>query len=139
MHPQVSSRVHANQFQQKMAHDQRAKNRSFELGDTVFIKNFADEPTWLPGVVTALHGLLTFDVKLGDGQVVWRHIDHVQSQASHPPPTETEDDCTTPWTDYCFARPSSVAHVLALQTSLSGMSSYVIPFVYKLEFSFLVV
>ena len=93
MRPQVSSRVHANQFRQKMAHDQRTRNRSFELGDTVFIKNFADGPTWLPGVVTALHGLLTYDVKLGDGRVVRRHIDHVQSRASHPPPTETEDDC----------------------------------------------
>ena len=41
MRPQVSSRVHANQFRQKMAHDQRTRNRSFELGDTVFIKNFA--------------------------------------------------------------------------------------------------
>ena len=67
MRPQVSSRVHANQFRQKMAHDQRTRNRSFELGDTVFIKNFADGPTWLPGVVAVLHGLLTYDVKLGDG------------------------------------------------------------------------
>ena len=47
-----------------MAHDQRTRNRSFELGDTVFIKNYADEPTWLPGVVTSLHGLLTNDVEL---------------------------------------------------------------------------
>ena len=47
----------------------------------------------LPAVVTALHGLLTYDVKLGDGRVVWCHIDNVQSRASCPPPTETEDDC----------------------------------------------
>ena len=59
----------------------------------MFIKNFADGPTWLPGIVAALHGLLTYGVKLGDGRVVRRHIDHVQSRASHPPPTETEDDC----------------------------------------------
>ena len=60
MLPHVGSRVYADQFRQKMAHDQRARNRSFELGDTVFIKNFADGPTWLPGVVTALHGLLIY-------------------------------------------------------------------------------
>ena len=46
MRPQVGSRVHANQFRQKMAHDQRARNRSFELGDTVFIKTLQ---TGLPG------------------------------------------------------------------------------------------
>ena len=49
--------------------------------------------TWLPGVITALHGLLTYDMKLGDGTVVRRHSDHVQSRASHFPPTETDDDC----------------------------------------------
>ena len=88
MRPQVGSRVQANQFRQKVAHDKRARNRSFELGGTVFIKNFADGPTWLQGVVTALHGLFTYDVKLGDGRVVRRHIDHVQSGTSHPPLTE---------------------------------------------------
>ena len=60
MLPHVGSRVYADQFRQKMAHDQRARNRSFELGDTVFIKNFADGPTWLPGVVTVVHGLLIY-------------------------------------------------------------------------------
>ena len=89
-------------------HDQRTWNRSFGLGDTLFIKNIADGPTWLPSVVAALHGLLTYDVKLGDGRVVRCHIDHVQSRASHPPPTETEDDCL-PGPSTIFPGPSSAS------------------------------
>ena len=114
MRPQVSSRVHGNQFRQKMAHDQRARNRSFELGDTVFIKNFADGPTWLPGVVTALHGLLICDVC----RVVWRHIDHVQSRVSRWLPTETEGNCLPELTTVLPGPSGASSEPAALQIEL---------------------
>ena len=92
MRPQVSSRVQANQHRQKVAHDQHARSRSFDVDDPVFGKNFADGPTWLPGAIIAIHGPLTYDIQLEDGRVIRRHVDHIQSRTSSPR-NEIGDDC----------------------------------------------
>jgi len=39
-------------------------------------------PKWLPGCIRAVLGPLSYDVELGDGKIVKKHIDHVRSRAS---------------------------------------------------------
>ena len=94
LHPTVKSKVQANQFRQKMAHDRSAQNREFQLDDTVYVRNFAGGAVWLPGRITAVRGPYSFEATLQDGRVVRRHIDHVRRrfpavpQESNTPPVD---------------------------------------------------
>jgi len=49
--PNLSNRVQAKQQQQKFSHDAHAKERSFQVGSSVYIHNFplSSVPKWLPG------------------------------------------------------------------------------------------
>ena len=76
----VYARVAKNQQRQKASHDKRAKQRLFHVGQSVYVKNFQGPPTWLPGVVTATRAPLTFEVNVGDGKTVRRHVDHIRSR-----------------------------------------------------------
>ena len=85
MRPSVASRVIRAQARQKAGHDKTGQDRQFTLGDSAFVRNFAASPTWVAGSITAERGLRSFDVELGDGRVVKRHIDHIRSRAvAHP-------------------------------------------------------
>ncbi|KAL5516392.1 hypothetical protein EMCRGX_G001698 [Ephydatia muelleri] len=83
---EVRATVAKNQQRQKVSHDKRAKQRLFHVGQSVYVKNFRGPPNWLPGVVTAILAPLTFEVNVGSGNTVRRHIDHIRSRidgASH--------------------------------------------------------
>ena len=88
MRPTVESRVLASQSRQKAGHDQHARQRSF--GDTVYVRNFSTGLKWLPGVITAIRGPLSYLVTLLDDRVVHRHVDHIR---------ERTDSTTTEPTD----------------------------------------
>ena len=49
MRPSVQSNVIHRQEQQKHGHDQRGKERSFILGDPVYVRNFGQGTTWMSG------------------------------------------------------------------------------------------
>ena len=83
MRPSVASRVTRAQARQKAGHDKPSQDRQFTLGDSVFVWNFAASPTWVARSITAEPP--SFDVELGDGRVVKRHIDHVRTRADAPP------------------------------------------------------
>ena len=51
MRPSIQSNVMLRQEQQKHGHDQRAKERDFKPEDPVYVRNFAQGATWLPGAV----------------------------------------------------------------------------------------
>jgi hypothetical protein len=76
--PCVEGRVEQRQMQQKLHHDRLAV-RTFTVGQTVNVKNFARGSKWLPGVVVQVTGPLSYMVKLQDGRVIKRHVDHILS------------------------------------------------------------
>jgi hypothetical protein len=76
VHPSVERRVVQKQSQQKLNHD-HAEVRSYQVGDLVSIKNFSVGPKWLAGVVAQITGPLSYVVKLTDGRLLKRHVDHV--------------------------------------------------------------
>ena len=66
--------------------------RPFRVGERVLAKNFATGTTckWLPGVVKSLEGRTMVAVKLEDGRIWRRHIDHIIR--SHIVAEDTESD-----------------------------------------------
>ena len=80
LHPDLASKVSKCQERQKAAHDKHAKARSFVTGDRVYIRSFGGSPDWIPGVVTGVTKLALL-VKLGNGKVVRRHVDHVRARS----------------------------------------------------------
>ena len=78
LQPDLSSRILARQAAQKTEHDKRSKERTFEEDDQVYIRNFSNGPKWLPGKISTVLGSRHFEVKLNDGRMVKRHLDHVR-------------------------------------------------------------
>ena len=62
---------------QKFNHDQKARSRTLQVGDTVNVHNFPAGNGWLPGIIEEETRPLSFRIKLQDGQVVRHHIDHI--------------------------------------------------------------
>ena len=68
--------------QQKRGHDAHATARSFSDGDSVYARNYSSGPKWLPGVVVGVEGSVVFEVQLGDGRVIRRHVDQLRSRVA---------------------------------------------------------
>ena len=94
LHPNLSQRVQRRQRCQKEQHDQHARERSIEIGDRVYSRNFSGKPVWLSGVVTERSGPVSYCVKLDDNNcVIRRHQDHMRRKTdrddvSNPPDIE---------------------------------------------------
>ena len=90
--PDLDKKHRQNQEKQKQAHDRRARHREFQVGDSVYAKNYGSGNAWLPGKVTAVHGSMLVTVKLLDGRSVRKHFDQLISRVeSHE--TSPEVDC----------------------------------------------
>ena len=85
--PSIDSRVREKQSDQKRNHDKRVKQRTFEVNDPVFVRNFSGGPTWLPGTIKECKGAVSFKVQLEDNRIVRRHIDHIRRRTVDVPPT----------------------------------------------------
>ena len=83
LHPDftIQTRVTNKQQRQKNNHDSHASKRHLTIGDTVFVRDFPAGKNWLPGTVTQSKGPLSFLIKLVDGRVIRRHIDHIRERS----------------------------------------------------------
>ena len=97
--PVVEDRVTEKQNQQKASHDKKAKPRQFSRDDQVLVRNHAQGPKWLPGVVVEESGPLSYRVAVRDGQIVRCHQDQLLSRDDGPqllectqPSESSEDD-----------------------------------------------
>ena len=75
--PNLSNQVELKQQWQKKYHDRHAKARSFNVGDAVLVKNLRSGPPWLSGHITPICGPVSYAIKLNDGRVMTKHIDHL--------------------------------------------------------------
>ena len=66
--PDLHIRVEEKQEKQKQYHDRTARQRSFIVGDLMFIRNFSWSSTdqWIPGEVISTAGPRSFQVKVPD-------------------------------------------------------------------------
>lgn len=77
LRPCVESRAAAQQQQQKTAHDRRAKDHSFTLGQAVLVKNWREGHCWVKGVIIRVLGAVQYEVDAGES-TTWRcHADHL--------------------------------------------------------------
>ena len=54
--PTVNNRVDTAMTMQKDSHDKRAKQRSFNLGDIVYVRNYGQGPSWINGKIVDCSG-----------------------------------------------------------------------------------
>ncbi len=67
------------QLIQKANKDRHLKERTFQIGDTVYARNFGKGMYWQPGVIFSSAGSRSFNVKLCSNEVVLRrHLDHIR-------------------------------------------------------------
>ena len=73
----MCGKVEKKQQSQKYYHDQRARSRSLQVGESVNAHSFTTGDIWLLGTIVESRGPLSFQVKLQDGRTVTRHLDHI--------------------------------------------------------------
>ena len=56
----------------------RSKGESLNVEDTVYVRNFGQGSIWWEGKIINRQGPLTWLVKLTDGRIIQRHIDHIR-------------------------------------------------------------
>ena len=54
----------------------RPREESFKQVETVSVRNFTED-NWMPGVIEKASGALSYQVKLKDGRIIRRHVDHI--------------------------------------------------------------
>ena len=101
---------------QKRSHDKRAVDRTFKLGETVLVRNFVSGSVWLCGVLVHERGPRLFDVRLGDGRELHRHMDHLRKRAEAP---DVIDDSETSDCELEFPTPSPTS--LELENSQAAV------------------
>ena len=90
--PSLDQRVQHRQECQKEGHDKRAKVRSFEVGDSVYVKNHGRGDRWLSGTVVEQRGPLSYRIGLPDRRVVRCHQDHVRPRTGSSGQSTSSDD-----------------------------------------------
>ena len=96
--PKVSNRVEQKQQGQKSSHDKRAKQRTFEPNDLVFVRKFPTSKEWISGKIVRVYGPLSYEIELEDHTTVRRHIDHIKARHAtmDSPPQDQDSD----WVDF---------------------------------------
>ena len=74
--PSLQSRVRAKQADQKNRHDFHSRDRSFNIGQSVLVRNPRDGPKWIPGIVIEQTGPISYKVQVHD-QIWRRHVDQL--------------------------------------------------------------
>ena len=93
LRPSTASRVREAQQRQRSSHDVRTRERTFNLTDPVYIRNFSKQnPKWLPGKITEIHGPRSFTITLTTGQVMRRHIEHIRPRTCDDQIERSDDD-----------------------------------------------
>ena len=87
--PNISDRVSINQERQKEGHDRGTIQRSYAVGEAVWVRNFSQGLTWLAGEVVKYKGQCSMIVKLTDGRVIHRHLDHIRQKTGSTSPDHT--------------------------------------------------
>ena len=75
--PDVASHVQQCQDLQKTHHDQHRRKQEFTIGQNAWVKKVHGSLRWISGVITEIHGPVSYVVRLGNGDEWRRHIDQL--------------------------------------------------------------
>ena len=79
----------------------KKKPKSFLVGERVMAKNFAAGTRWLPGKIIKLEGNTMVEIKLDDGRIWRRHMDHIIRTTITIDEDNEYDPSTMPWDSDC--------------------------------------
>ena len=79
--PNTAERVERNQEKQKKHHDLRSRERSFEVGDDVFVRNYLHGDKWLPGIIQQKTGPVSYRVRFTSGKDRRCHQDQIRERS----------------------------------------------------------
>ena len=111
LRPNVTDRVSNKQERQKEGHDHGTVVRSYLVGEAVWVRNYAQGPTWLAEVIVQNQGQCSLHIKLTDGRVVHRHLYHIRQKVESATPdpdnptSEADDMLMDPTSSYSRAEP----------------------------------
>jgi len=81
LRPDVESKVMRRQMEQKRAHDRRAHNCVFTVGERVYARHYGHgQPRWVPACVVQVTGPLSYLLELEDGTTIRRHQDQTRKR-----------------------------------------------------------
>lgn len=103
--PSVGERVARKQFMQTAS--RRGHDRDFAVGDHVLIRNYCGKPKWVPGVILAQHGPVSYQVRAttSRGSFTWRrHKDQLLRT-----PSLADEDADQEGTEFLLVQPSDNA------------------------------
>ena len=92
--PHTAERVEQKQLQQKRQHDARSAERSFDVGSTVFVRNYHHGNRWLSGTIQQQTGPVSFRVRLTDGRIRRCHQDQIRRRYVELPQESPTDPDT---------------------------------------------
>ena len=79
----IRPNVHAKlvRKQEDLVNDSiKVKVRTFKVSDDVIVRNYANGPKWIPGVICSVDGPLNYTVELYGGRLVRKHIDQIKER-----------------------------------------------------------
>ena len=65
--------------EQRSATSTKQKLRRFQVGDKLYVKDFAGWKAWIPGTIVDIKGPLSYKVNVGSWQACRWHVDQVRS------------------------------------------------------------
>ena len=107
--PNLSNKVQQKQEKQKSDHDKRAKERSFQVNDRVYVRKFPTSKDWIQGKVVKTLGSRSYEIELLDGTKIRRHIDHIRSRLAQDEGIQEENPSDWVSIPYIQSSPEHVA------------------------------
>ena len=96
--PNTAERVEHKQSMQRQKHDLHSRERNFEAGDPVLVRNYHHGDKWIPGEVLRRTGPVSVCVQLHDGRSRRCHHDQIRSRTVETPNLVGVDESTLPQT-----------------------------------------
>ena len=82
--------------------------RNFALGDHVLVCNYAGSPRWLSGIVEAVLGPISYQVKFNDRRLWKRHLDQLLIDQSHQTDKSLVDEDVI---DFALSEPTATVEI----------------------------
>ena len=96
LRPNLAERVEKKQQSQKELHDSRSRERAFDIGTKVWVRNMQRGDKWLPGTIVSKEGSVTYHVEMRDGRVRKCHTDQIRVRTGQATVLDLSNSSTLP-------------------------------------------
>ena len=86
LRPNAAEGVERQQRRQVQQHNSQAQDRTFEIGEQVFVRNYQQGERCVPGVIQAATGPVSFRIRMQDGRIQRCRHGQVRTRSMDAPP-----------------------------------------------------